>query len=268
MPVTRRPLVVLLALLGACLGAAPDAPPRLRVLTYNIHHGEGADGKLDLPRIAGVIAGQKPDLVALQEVDVKTRRTSSVDQVAELAKLTRMHAAFGKAIAFQGGEYGNAVLSRFPIRAAQTHPLPAKAGSEKRCALAVVVRPWGDAGPDLTFASTHLDHLRGEGDRLAQAAEILRVLTGENDARAMVLAGDLNATPGSETLKRFTAKWKDAGAETGGPTIPSDEPNRRIDYVLLRPGAAWHVNETQVLAEPVASDHRPVLAVLEWRGDR
>src|SRR5687768_15481548 len=80
-----------------------DRPPplRLRVLTYNIHHGEGVDGRLDLERIARVITAEEPDLVALQEVDVKTRRTGGVDQAAELARLTGMHFAFGKAIDYE-----------------------------------------------------------------------------------------------------------------------------------------------------------------------
>jgi endonuclease/exonuclease/phosphatase family metal-dependent hydrolase len=242
------------------------APPavRLRVLTYNIHHGEGTDGKLDLARIAKVISGEKPDLVALQEVDVNTTRTGGVDQAAELARLTGMHVVFGKAIDYQGGAYGNAVLSRFPITSHAVHPLPAKEGSEKRCGLAAVVRPW-QGGPALTFVSTHLDHLRDESDRLAQADALQQALLKDTE-QATILAGDLNAVPGSETIKRFTGKWVDTGAEANAPTVPAARPNRRIDYVLLRPAAVWRAVETKVLEESVASDHRAVLAVVEWRG--
>jgi endonuclease/exonuclease/phosphatase family metal-dependent hydrolase len=239
---------------------------RLRILTYNIHHGEGTDGKLDLARVAKVISDQKPDLVALQEVDVKTRRTGGVDEAAELGKLTGMNFVFGKAISYQGGAYGNAVLSRFPITSHEVHPLPAKEGSEKRCGLAAVVRPW-EGGPELTFVSTHLDQHRDESDRLAQAEELQRALLKKGDRRAIILAGDLNAVPASETMKRFAGKWTDAGAEANGPTVPSSKPTRRIDYVLLRPAAVWRAGETKVLDEPVASDHRPVLAELEWRGE-
>ena len=246
---------------------APRAPgaPRLRVLAYNIHHGEGTDGRLDLARVARVVSDQKPDLVALQEVDLKTARTGGVDQAAELAGLTGMHAVFGKAIDYRGGGYGNAVLSRFPIEAHVVHPLPAKEGAEKRCGLAATVRPWA-GGPEVTFVSTHLDHLRDESDRLAQADVLQGALLKENDGRAMILAGDFNALPASETMKRFAGKWTDAGAASGAPTVPASDPTRRIDYVLVRPAAVWHVVETKVIDEPVASDHRPVLAVVEWRG--
>lgn len=276
----KRFLGLVLCLLGLSLAAVAPASVRaqgqpardtsahlrLRVLTYNIHHGEGSDGKVDLARIARVISEQKPDLVALQEVDVKTRRTGGVDQPAELAKRTGMHAAFGRGIDYQGGEYGNAVLSRFPIVASRVHPLPAKDGEERRCALVVTVRP-EEKGPEVTFVATHLNY-RDEAERLREAEEIHRVLK-ETEAKPTILAGDLNARPDSKTIRRFVPGWKDAAADNGAgdapdaTTFPADQPNRRIDFVLLRPPAAWHVVETKVVAEPVASDHRPVLAVVE-----
>src|SRR5690242_8494338 len=92
----------------AAPAADPAGPAALRVLSYNIHHGEGTDGKLDLDRIAAVIKAQKPDLVAVQEVDRNTKRTNQVDQAAVLGKLTGLHAAFARAIDLQGGEYGQA----------------------------------------------------------------------------------------------------------------------------------------------------------------
>src|SRR5436190_5201783 len=74
------------------------AAPTLRVLTYNIHHGEGTDGRVDLSRLAEVVSAVDPDLVALQEVDEGTERVNGVNELAELARLTHMHPAFGKAM--------------------------------------------------------------------------------------------------------------------------------------------------------------------------
>ena len=94
--------------------APPDgvdaAPPIVRALTYNIHHGEGTDGRLDLSRLAAIISSAAPDLVALQEVDLGTARAGGVDQLAELGRLTGMHPVFGKAMDYQGGAYGVGVL--------------------------------------------------------------------------------------------------------------------------------------------------------------
>ena len=273
--IVRRLARILIALACAATAAgaaradqpAAAAPPskRLRVLTYNIHHGEGTDGKLDLPRIARVISETKPDLVALQEVDRNTRRTGNVDQPAELAKLTGMHAAFGKGIDFQGGEYGNAVLSRFPITDTKVHPLPAKEGEERRCALVVTVRPW-DGDAEVVFVATHLNY-RDEPERVREAEAIKRLLAEEK--RPTVLAGDLNSRPATPPIQCFAGAWLDAAAlarPQDSFTFPADKPVRRIDYVLLRPAEAWRVVETTVIDEPVASDHRPMLAVVERRG--
>ena len=248
--------------------AADSRPLRLRVLSYNIHHGEGVDRKLDLPRIARVIADQKPDLVALQEMDVKTQRTGGVDQPAELARLTGMHVAFGKGIDYQGGEYGNAILSRFPIESKSVHPLPASEGEERRNATVVTVRPW-EGGPEVRFVGTHLNY-RDESERVLEVKAILSALKqGQGGSLPTILAGDLNARPGTAPLKLFAPDWKDAAADRGAGdtpeamTYPAEKPVRRIDYVLLHPAAAWRVVESKVVPEPVASDHRPVLAVVE-----
>src|SRR5688572_31668602 len=89
-----------------------------RVMTYNIHHGEGMDGKVDLERIAALIQNEQADIVALQEVDKGVERTARRDLGAELARLTGMQCVFSNNYHFQGGEYGNAVLTRFPIKQA------------------------------------------------------------------------------------------------------------------------------------------------------
>ena len=120
--------------------SAKAAPVRLRVLCYNIHHAEGVDGKVDVPRSARVILSVKPDLVALQEVVQKTKRTQKVDQVAELARLTKMESVFGSNIAFQGGHYGNASLSRFPITRHKNHRLPNMDMGEQRGVLESVIK--------------------------------------------------------------------------------------------------------------------------------
>jgi endonuclease/exonuclease/phosphatase family metal-dependent hydrolase len=100
----------LLLLLFVWGRGSPTVPTTLRVLTYNIHHGEGTDGRFDLSRLAGVVTSVQPDLVALQEVDERTERTNGVDEVAELARLTDLHAVFGKAMDYLGGG-GVAVLA-------------------------------------------------------------------------------------------------------------------------------------------------------------
>jgi endonuclease/exonuclease/phosphatase family metal-dependent hydrolase len=121
---------------------------------------------------------------------------------------------------------------------------------------------WGeiDEGASVRFVSTHFDHL-GQASREAAAREINR-LFGTANADPVVLAGDLNAIPDSETLDILRQEWVDTSRETQ----VVGRPERQIDYVLCRPASQWKVVEVRVLNERVASDHRPVLAVLEWTG--
>jgi endonuclease/exonuclease/phosphatase family metal-dependent hydrolase len=237
-----------------CVGPSNHPPTTLKVLTYNIHHGEGVDASLDLPRIAEIITRAQPDLVALQEVDNRTQRTGGVDQAAELARLTGMNHVFGPAMPYQGGEYGQAILSRFPIAEHQVHVLPQQPGREPRVALAVRIQ-----NPGLWFVGTHLDH-QLDAVRIPQAQELQR-LFGER-TEPVILAGDFNARPTNQTMRVFH-DWTDAASRDPQPTIPAEHPRHRIDYILLRPAGAWQIVETKVLEEPVASDHRPVSAILK-----
>src|SRR5262245_18009288 len=107
-------VLALFGALGVSLGGTPaGARAPLRILTFNIRHGEGTDGVFKLARVADVINAQAPDLVALQEVDRGTRRVEGADQPAELARLTGLHGTFGKAMDYDGGEYGLVILSRW-----------------------------------------------------------------------------------------------------------------------------------------------------------
>lgn len=247
---------------GAAEEASDDQKPfRLRVLSYNIHHAEGIDGRLDLRRIAGTITAVAPDVVALQEVDRRTERTERVDQAAELARLTEMHVAFGGNLDYQGGKYGNAILSRFRIARQENHLLPSRDDGEPRGVLEVEIELPGLEGPLLMLA-THLDHRRNDLERRESAAAINH-LVANRSAQPALLAGDLNDTPESATLKRLASEWSRAG-ERVLPTVPVDTPKRQIDYVLFRPENRWRVVDVRVLKERVASDHRAILAVLEW----
>jgi len=245
---------------------AGDTPLTVRVLSYNIHHGEGVDGVFDLERLARVIMAVDPDLVALQEVDRATTRSSGVDQAAELGRLTGLYAVFGKAMDYAGGGYGEAILSRWPFLRVDDHLLPASEDHEPRAALKVTVEI-GGSGREIVFIGTHLDHTRDPADRKAQVLRINELFLPETRL-PMILAGDLNALPESEPMSILLREWADAAVGNPEPTIPSDDPARRIDYVLYRPAGVWRVVEVRVLDEEIASDHRPLLAVLELKDDR
>jgi endonuclease/exonuclease/phosphatase family metal-dependent hydrolase len=257
----RLLLPALIALIGSAGVGIAAEPAQVRVLSYNIHHGEGIDRRIDLERIAGVVRSVEPDVVALQEVDRRTRRSGGVDQPAELARLTGLPVVFGRSIDFAGGEYGNAVLSRLPIRRHEVIELPNPAEGEPRTLLHVELECQTGAA-DVTFDlyATHFDHA-SERNRAASARFVNERIRGAD--RPALLAGDLNATPDSESMTILARQWTLPRSAASLATVPVEGPVRQIDYVLYRPADRWKVVETRVLDEKVASDHRAILVVLQ-----
>ncbi len=257
------PLLLRLLVCGTIVGIVPTqaATVTLRVLTYNIHHGQGTDGRLDLERIARVIQERRADLVALQEVDRKVPRSGMVDQVAELERLTGLKAAYGKNLDLQGGEYGNAILSRFPILEHRNHALPRLNGNEQRGLLEVLVSV---ENRRIAFFCTHLNEKPADRERLLAVEAIQSILKNRANL-PVLLAGDLNACPDSEVLRRTMVFLKDTCTirPADALTIPAGKPDRRIDYVLHNGHAGIKTIESHVISEKVASDHRPVITVIE-----
>ncbi|MEZ4416314.1 MAG: endonuclease/exonuclease/phosphatase family protein [Gemmatimonadota bacterium] len=265
------PLLVLL--LAGCSRTAALAPPTLRVLVYNIHAGKDAQGVENLERVAAVVRDADADLVLLQEVDRGTARSGGVDQIARLAEATGLHAAFGRTLDYDGGEYGIALLSRFPLASDTLVHLPvdppqARAGGsyEPRGILeARVSTPWGP----LLVLNTHLD---ASPDDAYRWQEVPTVLARGRDAAtaaddAVLLGGDFNAEPGTRVIDApAAAGWVDAFAGCGrgdGLTYPANGPIKRIDYLWL--GEAFECVEAEVLTGE-ASDHRAFRVDLRWRG--
>lgn len=229
----------------------------LRVMSYNIFHGETMKGDFDLEQIARVIREADPDLVALQEVDLYTRRSGGRDLASELGLMTRMVPLFGRAMPHDGGEYGEGILSRYSFLSTRNHALPSGDGKEPRSALeARVVLESGDT---IAFVGTHFDHT-GEKDRIHQASRVRKILSGMD--LPVLLAGDLNATPDSRPMEILFSDLQ-ASDRKFEPTIPSDGPRNKIDYILYGPPERWRVLESRVICDSIASDHCAFLSVLE-----
>ncbi len=209
--------VVSLLLLAAeaftTTGARAELPTEIRVVTYNIHHGEGVDREFDLKRIANLLLPVEPHVVALQEVDQGTRRAGGVDQPAELAKLTGMEVVFGRNIDYDGGGYGTAVLTKLPVRSHESVKLksfypPSETNPEQR---GVQVLELGEKdGPGLLFLNTHLDYRPPDEERMSSAKTINELVAKRSDVPA-ILAGDLNARPESAPIAELKKEWKIVG---------------------------------------------------------
>ncbi len=242
--------------------AAPKFKKTLRVMTYNIHVGVGMDKRLDLQRIADVINRERPDLVGLQEVDRGVKRTEGKDEIAELATMTQMHFAFAHNLDYQGGHYGVAILSRFPISRIDHRKYENKRVAERRGMLRVELDVHGNT---LNFVTTHLDY-QYEDSRRFETEQLLGFLADIKGP--LIVTGDFNDEPAGSAYKlllsRFEDVWMRSRAKGDGLSFPADKAVKRIDYIFTRPTPgvkakrAWVVNT-------LASDHLPVVADVEIR---
>ncbi|MYW63870.1 metal-dependent hydrolase [Streptomyces sp. SID8379] len=275
--------IAVLSLLGAAPAVAAGQhgqhgpPVPLRIATYNIHAGSGADNVFDLDRQAAALRALHADVIGLQEVDVHWgARSQDLDVARELADRLGMRVSFAPIYSLDPvtagaprREFGVAVLSRYPIRSAANHditrlstqdpnPVPAPAPGFGEVTLKV-------RGVPVQVFVTHLDYRGDPSVRVAQVADTRRIMAEERASvpgARQVLLGDFNAEPSAAELAPLWTELRDAGPVSGG-TYPADVPVKRIDFVAVGEGVT--VRAASVVAEPAASDHRPVIAEVGLR---
>lgn len=218
----------------------------LRIMSYNIRNAKGMDLKTDYRRIANVINGLTPDVVAVQEADSATNRSKGVDVLAELASLTGMYGTFGAATDYDGGKYGVGILSKEQPLRCYNIPLPGR--EEARTVLIAELNEY-------VFACTHWSLT--QEDRMASVAIVNEQAKLYN--KPMFLAGDFNMVPESAEFLRLAESWEVLNS-TKKNTFPSDNPERCIDFIFVRSTVkpAIKLLQDSVLNEPIASDHRPL----------
>lgn len=252
----------------------PARQVHLRVASYNIAHGAGADGTFDLARTAAAIEATGADVVGLEEVDDHWgSRSGWRGEASELAEMLGMRSYFAHIYDFPppakgkpDRQYGLAVLSRYPIVHAENHsitrlstqspdaaPKPAPGFPE------VVVNA---RGARVHVYATHLDYRPDPSVRVAQVRDTRAILAEDGDQTQQVLIGDFNAPPDAPELAPLwdglTDAWDVAGSGPGL-TYPARDPAKRIDYVTVSHGIS--VRDARV-PRTLASDHRPVVADL------
>ncbi|MCM4152203.1 hypothetical protein DHD05_11435 [Arenibacter sp. N53] len=251
--------LILFTLLTATSFSSFAQADTLRVMSFNILHGATTENDFNLDTLAGVINHYQPDLVALQEVDFKTKRAKNYDLPTELGIRTKMASLFARAMYYDGGDYGEAVLSKFSFIASENLALPHLPNSEPRAAL--VTRVKTKNGNTIQFVGTHLDHLKDETDKVMQANAIVERL-GDTEYPTL-LVGDLNAVPNSKTMDILSEKFmkpKHSNAWEG--TFPATGPTICIDHIMFNQAEKWQVLDYEVFCENYASDHCIVIATL------
>jgi len=260
---------ILLMILIPFLSCTPDEEEviELRIMSYNIAAGYG-----DLDGIAEVIAEYQPDVVALQEVDIHWgERSHFQDQVRILEEKLEMNSFFGEIYNFESEEedipsrqFGLAVLSKTDIIHQENHLLSRLSTQSEKPGLQLMPGfpeiTIEKEGIEIHIFNTHLDYRGDPMVRIAQVEETLEIMDSANGP--MILAGDLNARPNAPELSPLFNRLEDMWAQKEpdpGYTFPSDQPDRRIDYILH----SGHFRVTDAFTvQTEASDHLPVVADL------
>ncbi|WP_157822105.1 endonuclease/exonuclease/phosphatase family protein [Salegentibacter salinarum] len=235
----------------------------LRVMSYNIHHANppAEEDKIDIAAIVKVIKAEDPDLVALQEVDFSTERSGEGNQAELIAKALDMEYYFAKAIDYDNGEYGNAILSKFPIKEGEILDLPnhPEDNTENRVVALGLIEINEDQ--NILFGSTHLDYKKDSKSRILQVKKLIESANERNEA--LILGGDFNDDPDSETIQLLDSELERT-CKTCPPTIPVKNPQRAIDFIYYKhPQTKFQVKSHKVIPEEYASDHRPVFAEID-----
>ncbi len=228
-------------------------------MSYNIRNARGLDDRVDLDRIAAVIASFDPDIVALQEVDAGRARSGGLDQASELGARLGLTASYATCIEDGCERYGIATLTRLPpveTRQIQLPVIAHRRRTEPRRAL-VTRLAWPDANSNLQMVNTHLSIIAAE--RPAQVAAIVEEL----DADEVIVAGDLNCMPWSTPYRTLSHQLRSATRRTR--SWPARAPMFPIDHILYRgPLAVVDAGSWIAADSRRASDHLPVVAVLEY----
>lgn len=235
-----------------------------RIVTYNVHRCLGVDRRLNVGRVAEVIAAQSPDIVALQEIDVGRARTGGVDQAHHLATLLGMAFHFNAALTVESESYGDAILTSLPERLVKAaalpgHPLTTRL--EPRGALWVAVRI-GDI--ELQVINTHLGLAPGEQRAQASALAGEAWLGSPERSDPLMLVGDFNATPRAATFRTISGHLTESRrACKGAPSIrtfPSQAPMLALDHVFVSGGIQVRsVTAPSDMRSRAASDHLPLV---------
>lgn len=241
----------------------PAAKPTMKIMSYNVRHCEGMDRQLDFARTAAAISAEQPDFVGLQELDTAASRSQFVNEPKELARLTGMHVTFAKAIPYENGAYGNALLSREKPLSVLRIPLP---GGEPRVLL---MCEFGDC----VVGTTHLavDSEKARSDSIALIRKAVERFSG---TKPVFLSGDWNSLPDSLVLKGlsdFLTVLSDRecqtyhGALVNGPDKrPLDMTRFCIDYIAVDSGHVDDIKvvDAHVVDDRVTSDHAPIIVRL------
>ncbi|CAG9413937.1 MULTISPECIES: endonuclease/exonuclease/phosphatase family protein [Providencia] len=249
--------------------------PTIKVATYNIGKNELAADVANLDELSKAIAKIDADVIVLTEIDNKTARSKKVNQLEEIAKANKMDFAFGKALDFDGGEYGVGILSKYKIEKSQVVNLPSGGAEQRVVLLSQITKPGFDS--PIIIMGTHLDWQKDPTIRIGQVRHILDATIGDTEtgfdniaASIKILAGDFNSTAKEQPIEEISYFWNPVEKKgVNYRTWPAVNPAIDIDHIFTYKGQVWDVKNMTIPTDSKdfqwskVSDHLPVIAELE-----
>ncbi|HHR6027940.1 TPA: endonuclease/exonuclease/phosphatase family protein [Providencia alcalifaciens] len=249
--------------------------PTIKVATYNIGKNELAADVANLDELSKAITKIDADVIVLTEIDNKTARSKKVNQLEEIAKANKMDFAFGKALDFDGGEYGVGILSKYKIEKSQVVNLPSGGAEQRVVLLSQITKPGFDS--PIIIMGTHLDWQKDPTIRIGQVRHILDATIGDTEtgfdniaASIKILAGDFNSTAKEQPIEEISYFWNPVEKKgVNYRTWPAVNPAIDIDHIFTYKGQVWDVKNMTIPTDSKdfqwskVSDHLPVIAELE-----
>ncbi|MGM0876666.1 MAG: endonuclease/exonuclease/phosphatase family protein [Bacillota bacterium] len=243
----------------------------IKVMTFNIHHGKGIDKQVDLSRIAEVIEKSDADIIGLNEVDKHfSKRSLFEDQTSWLAKQLNTEHFFSPSLSIKSKnltavrQYGNALLSRYPIVTKKSHSFNYISGLiEGRSLLDATIQI------NKQLYQIMVTHLSLNPFLHRKQTDFIKNQL-HNYPHPIIIMGDWNMRPGSRGWRNLTDKVQDTWHVSGkgpGYTYPSLRPKMRLDYIFVSP--ELQVIEAEVITKTLkSSDHLPLKATLSYSEKR
>lgn len=222
---------------------------KLRAMTWNIHGALGRNPRFDLDRVVALVKRHAPDIVALQEVDSRRARADGLDDPFDLLERLLGHGARARAVTTADGDYGQMLISRWPLSNTEIHDLSYAAREPRRAIRSDVATP---AGP-VRVVATHLGLSFHE--RRSQAVALARMMG--TVGMPTIAMGDFNDWVWPGSVRRRLARA--LPGYTAHRTFPAKFPLFRLDRIYLWPRTALVATRTDREARRI-SDHLPVIA--------
>lgn len=231
-----------------------------KVMTYNIHHGADSNEKLTVKEMKKYIRRSGVSIVGLQEVDSVCERSNYIDETSVLAQGSKLKGYFTRHFPFQGGAYGQGLLSKYKLLSLENMTIPIYPETEGKSVSMLLADLQLDKTLIITVAVVHLDY-RSKASRLQQIELIKNIL--RDRIYPVILVGDFNAYHDTEEIEILKEGFTLFPFTESAFTYPTKNPDRRIDFIFISKGAPLKVISESIDQVPF-SDHLPLIATIKY----